>query len=165
MGATVNKQNKIITWVVFYLCVTVASSAGFVFPLGDDNLWYNSLIKPSFTPPSWVFAPVWTILYLLIATSAYRIVTKFQHSINSLVPLAIALWSLQLALNVIWTPIFSDAQNLETAFYYIIILWIIIIAYIFISWRIDRWASIIMMPYLAWVSFASVLNYYYWQLN
>ena len=165
MEATVNKQNKIITWVVFYLCVTVASSAGFVFPLGADNLWYNSLIEPSFTPPSWVFAPVWTILYLLIATSAYRIVTKSQHIINSLVPLAIALWSLQLALNVIWTPIFSGAQNLETAFYYIIILWITIIAYIFISWRIDRWASIIMMPYLAWVSFASVLNYYYWQLN
>ena len=165
MEATVNKQNKIITWVVFYLCVTVASSAGLVFPLGDDNLWYNSLIEPSFTPPSWVFAPVWTILYLLIATSAYRIVTKSQHNINSLVPLAIALWSLQLALNVIWTPIFSGAQNLETAFYYIIILWITIIAYIFISWRIDRWASIIMMPYLAWVSFASVLNYYYWQLN
>jgi len=53
----VNKQNKIITWVVFYLCVTVASSAGFVFPLGDDNLWYNSLIEPSFTPPSWYLLP------------------------------------------------------------------------------------------------------------
>ena len=52
MEATVNKQNKIITWVVFYLCVTVASSAGFVFPLGDDNLWYNSLIEPILTPPS-----------------------------------------------------------------------------------------------------------------
>ena len=47
-----NKQNKIITWVVFYLCVTVASSAGFVFPLGDDNLWYTSLIEPKFAPPS-----------------------------------------------------------------------------------------------------------------
>ena len=160
-----NKQNKIITWVGFYLCVTVASSAGFVFPLGDDNLWYTSLIEPRFTPPSWVFAPVWTILYLLIATSAYRIMTKSSNKINSLLPLAIALWSLQLALNVIWTPIFSGAQNLEVAFYYIIILWVIIIAYIFVCWRIDRLASAMMMPYLAWVSFASILNYYYWQLN
>ncbi|MDB4078233.1 tryptophan-rich sensory protein [Amylibacter sp.] len=160
-----NKQNKIITWVVFYLCVTVASSAGFVFPLGDDNLWYTSLIEPSFTPPSWVFAPVWTTLYLLIATSAFRIMTKSSYKMNNLLPLAIALWSLQLALNVIWTPIFSGAQNLEVAFYYIIMLWVIIIAYIFVCWHIDRLASLMMMPYLAWVSFASVLNYYYWQLN
>ena len=111
-----NKQNKIITWVVFYLCVTVASSAGFVFPLGDDNLWYTSLIEPRFAPPSWVFAPVWTTLYLLIATSAFRIMTKSSYKMNNLLPLAIALWSLQLALNVIWTPIFSGAQNLEVAF-------------------------------------------------
>ena len=165
METCVNKKNKILTWVVFYLCVTVASSAGFVFPLGEDNPWYKSLIEPSFAPPSWVFAPVWTILYLLIATSAYRIVTKTVHNNDSLLPLAVALWSLQLALNVIWTPIFSGAQNLETAFYYIIMLWIIIIAYILVSWCIDKWASVIMMPYLAWVSFASVLNYYYWQLN
>jgi len=161
----VNKQNKIITWVVFYLCVTVASSAGFVFPLGDDNLWYTSLIEPRFAPPSWVFAPVWTTLYLLIATSAFRIMTKSSYKMNNLLPLAIALWSLQLALNVIWTPIFSGAQNLEVAFYYIIMLWVIIIAYIFVCWHIDRLASLMMMPYLAWVSFASVLNYYYWQLN
>ena len=160
-----NKQNKIITWVVFYLCVTVASSAGFVFPLGDDNLWYTSLIEPRFAPPSWVFAPVWTTLYLLIATSAFRIMTKSSYKMNNLLPLAIALWSLQLALNVIWTPIFSGAQNLEVAFYYIIMLWVIIIAYIFVCWGVDRLASVMMMPYLAWVSFASVLNYYYWQLN
>ena len=132
-----NKQNKIITWVVFYLCVTVASSAGFVFPLGDDNLWFTSLIEPRFAPPSWVFAPVWTTLYLLIATSAFRIMTKSSYKMNNLLPLAIALWSLQLALNVIWTPIFSGAQNLEVAFYYIIMLWVIIIAYIFVCWRID----------------------------
>ena len=160
-----NKQNKIITWVVFYLCVTVASSAGFVFPLGDDNLWYTSLIEPRFAPPSWVFAPVWTTLYLLIATSAFRIMTKSSYKMNNLLPLAIALWSLQLALNVIWTPIFSGAQNLEVAFYYIIMLWVIIISYIFVCWHIDRLASVMMMPYLASVSFASVLNYYYWQLN
>ena len=136
-----SKQNKIITWVVFYLCVTVASSAGFVFPLGDDNLWYTTLKEPSFTPPSWVFAPVWTTLYLLIATSAYRIVVKSNYKVNNLLPLGIALWSLQLALNVIWTPIFSGAQNLEVAFYYIIMLWVIIIpiflyAGILIDWQV-----------------------------
>jgi benzodiazapine receptor len=165
METSLSKQNKILTWVVFYLCVTVASSAGFVFPLGDNNPWYTSLTEPSFAPPSWVFAPVWTTLYLLIATSAYRIMVAPKYAVNNLLPLAISLWSLQLSLNVIWTPIFSGAQNLEIAFYYIIALWLVIVAYIFVAWNIDKWASLIMTPYLAWVSFASVLNYYYWQLN
>jgi len=101
----------------------------------------------------------------LIATSAYRIVMTTEHSFNKLLPLAVALWSLQLALNVIWTPIFSGAQNLEVAFYYIIALWASILAYIVVAWRVERWAAIIMIPYLCWVSFASVLNYNYWQLN
>jgi tryptophan-rich sensory protein len=159
------RTSKITTWIIFYLCVTVASSAGFVFPLGDANLWYATLTEPSFAPPNWVFGPVWTTLYLLIATSAYRIVMTTEHSFNKLLPLAVALWSLQLALNVIWTPIFSGAQNLEVAFYYIIALWASILAYIVVAWRVERWAAIIMIPYLCWVSFASVLNYNYWQLN
>jgi tryptophan-rich sensory protein len=160
-----SKRNKVITWVIFYLCVTVASSAGFVFPLGDANPWYATLTEPSFAPPNWLFGPVWTTLYLLIATSAYRIVMTTEHSFNKLLPLAVALWSLQLALNVIWTPIFSGAQNLEVAFYYIIALWASILAYILVAWRVERWAAIMMIPYLCWVSFASVLNYNYWQLN
>jgi len=159
------RTSKITTWIIFYLCVTVASSAGFVFPLGDANPWYATLTEPSFAPPNWVFGPVWTTLYLLIATSAYRIVMTTEHSFNKLLPLAVALWSLQLALNVIWTPIFSGAQNLEVAFYYIIALWASILAYIVVAWRVERWAAIIMIPYLCWVSFASVLNYNYWQLN
>ena len=157
--------NKITTWVVFYLCVTVASSAGFVFPLGDANTWYAALNEPSFAPPSWVFGPVWTTLYLLIATSAWRLMQTTEHSFNKLLPLAIALWSLQLALNVIWTPVFSGAQNLEMAFYYIIALWASILAYTVVAWRVERWAAIIMIPYLCWVSFASILNYTYWQIN
>jgi len=155
-------KNNIATWIIFYLCTVVASSAGFVFPLGDANPWYATLVDPSFAPPNWLFGPVWTILYLLIATSAYKIMTdgalKYQN-------IAIALWGLQLALNTIWTPIFSGAQNLEIAFYYIVALWVTIVAYIVVSWRVNRWASIMFMPYLAWVSFASVLNYSYWQLN
>jgi benzodiazapine receptor len=155
--------NKASTWIVFYLCVTVASSAGFVFPLGDANEWYATLNEPSFAPPNWLFAPVWTTLYLLIATSAWRITTSAQT--NKLLPLAIALWSLQLALNVIWTPVFSGAENLQVAFYYIAALWVSIVAYIGISWKVDKWASAMMIPYLCWVSFASVLNYSYWMLN
>ena len=157
-----SKRQSIATWIIFYLCTIVASSAGFVFPLGDANPWYATLVDPSFAPPNWLFGPVWTVLYLLMATSAWKIMTdgalRYQN-------IAISLWALQLALNTIWTPIFSGAQNLEIAFYYIVALWVTILSYIIVSWRVNRWASIMFMPYLAWVSFASVLNYAYWQLN
>lgn len=157
--------NKFSIWLVFYLCTVVASSAGFVFPLGDENPWYATLVDPSFAPPSWVFGPVWTTLYLLIATSAYRLTQTLQHSVHPLLPLAMALWALQLALNVIWTPVFAGAQDLGMAFVYIIALWASILSYIVISWRVDTWASLMMVPYFAWVSFASLLNYNYWMLN
>lgn len=153
---------KISVWLVFYLCVTVAASSGFVFPLGDSNEWFASLNRPSIAPPNWVFGPVWTLLYLMIATSAYRLVHQHAHP---LMGVAIALWALQLALNVIWTPVFSGAQNLLGALYYIGALWIVILAYLVVAIRVDRWAAYLMIPYFLWVSFASALNYAYWQAN
>ena len=156
------KINRIITWIVFYLCVQVASTTGAVFSFGDDNEWYSSLTSPALVPPGWIIGVVWTVLYVLIATSAYRL--AFAES-NSLKPAATAFWSLQLAINVIWTPVFIGAQNLELAFYYIIGMWTSTLIYIIVSWSIDRWASWIMIPYLFWISFAGYLNYNYWQLN
>ena len=155
-------MEKLATWIVFYLCTVVASSAGFVFPLGDANPWYAELTDPWFAPPNWLFGPVWTILYLLIATSAYRLVYANDHVQK---PLAIALWGLQLALNVIWIPIFSGAQNLEIAFYYIIALWLSIVSYIVLTWRVSPLAAALVIPYSIWVTFAAILNYNYWQLN
>ena len=155
-------MSKLATWVVFYLCTVVASSAGFVFPLGAANPWYAALTDPWFAPPNWLFGPVWTILYLLIATSAYKLVYASDHVLK---PLAISLWGLQLALNVIWTPIFSGAQNLEIAFYYIIALWLSIVSYIVLTWRVSPVAAAMVIPYSIWVTFAAILNYNYWQLN
>jgi len=137
-------KNKVTAWIVFYLCVSVAASSGFVFPLGDANVWFASLNRPAITPPNWVFGPVWTLLYILIATSAYRLVQKQPHP---LLAVAIAPWALQLALNVIWTPVFSGAQNLQGALHYIIALWITILVYIVVSWKVDHWASCLMAPY------------------
>lgn len=156
------KINKITTWIAFYLCTVVASSAGAVFSFGQDNEWYQSLIQPELQPPAWIFGPVWTVLYILIATSAYRIMFSMP---NTLKPVTMSFWSLQMAINVIWTPVFIGAQSLELAFYYIIAMWSSILIYTILAWRIDRWASVIMLPYLFWVSFASYLNYNYWLLN
>ena len=98
----------------------------------------------------------------MIATSAYRI---SQAKRNEFKVLALALWSLQMCLNTLWTPVFFGAFDLWGAFYIIIGLWITIGAYTVISWRIDRWAAWLFVPYWAWVSFASALNYAYITVN
>lgn len=147
---------------MFYLCTIVASSASFIFPLGDASVWYAQLNHPSFSPPNWLFGPVWTTLYILIATSIWKLLYSDPHRYTNL---AVSLWSLQMVLNTIWTPVFSGAQNLEAAFYYILALWISIVGYILISWKVSRWASMMFIPYFAWVSFAALLNFMYWQLN
>ena len=158
-------KNKYLSLFLILLITFMASAIGGFTTASFKEPWYSEIVLPTFNPPSWVFGPVWTTLYILIATSAYRVVVSLDHSWNKWVPLAVGLWALQLSLNTIWTPVFAGAQNLEVALYYIVMLWVSIAAYIVVSWKIDRTASLIMVPYLAWVSFATVLNYTYWQLN
>ena len=153
-------NTKITTFILFYLCTVVASSSSFVWAVGTG--WYSEIARPSFAPPNWVFGPVWTILYITIAISAYRIMYAANNIYKS--P-AIAFWSLQMCLNTIWTPIFFGANNLEIAFYFIIALWISIVGLIVTARKVDKISSVLLLPYLGWVSFASVLNYAFWQLN
>lgn len=157
--------NKKLVWLLFFITCTVASSAGFVFPLGEANEWYNSLNYPSFTPPNWLFGPVWSILYIMIATSAYLLVYSDHPKTEKLAPISMGLWCIQIVLNTIWTPIFAGAQNLEVAFYYIMALWVSILLYIINTLFFNLKASLLMFPYFCWVSFASVLNYSFWKLN
>ncbi len=150
---------KILTWLVFYACTVVAAGTAFWF-VGDLNA--NNWVEPVIAPPAWVFGPVWTTLYIMIAISAYR---TSQAKRNEFKALALALWSLQMCLNTLWTPVFFGAFDLWGAFYIIIGLWITIGAYTVISWRIDRWSAWLFVPYWAWVSFATVLNYAYISVN
>lgn len=154
-----NNLNKSITWLLFYLCTVVASSSAFLFNIQG---WYESTAGPSFAPPTWLFGPVWTILYIFIAFSGYFIAMGKNSNWK---PMAIGFWSLQMALNVIWTPIFFGAQNLGAALVYIASLWVAILGTILTSWSVDKKASLLMIPYLGWVGFATFLNYTYWQLN
>ena len=148
-------QSKIITWIIFYASTVVAAGTAYWF-LGDLNA--NNWTPPWFAPPSWLFGPVWTTLYILIATSGYRIATAPQHGQSAN---ALALWALQMCLNTLWTPVFFGAFDLIGAMAVILALWATIGAYVLVSYRIDRWASFLFLPYWAWVSFASILNYGY----
>ena len=127
-----------------------------------DLSWYNSLNKPFFNPPSWIFGPVWTILYILIAISGIIIFNKRKKKkIHS----AMRFYFGQLILNVIWSPVFFGAHQLFLALIIIIFMWILIYKTIKAFGKIEKNAAYLLYPYLAWVSFAGILNLSVWLLN
>ena len=150
---------RISTWVLLFACTVVAGMSGLWF-VGDLNA--NGWVEPAIAPPAWLFGPVWTILYLMVATSGYFLLYANRHALK---PVAVGLWALQMCLNTLWTPVFFGAFDLWGAFYIIIALWLTITAYVLATRRIDRKASLLFLPYWAWVSFATVLNYSYIVVN
>ena len=125
--------------------------------------WYVTLNKPSFNPPSAVFGPVWTALYILMALAAWR-VWRSPAAEDKLRP-ALILYGVQLALNLAWSLIFFGLRRPDLAMIEIAVLLAAIVATTAAFARIDRPAAWMMAPYIAWVSFASVLNFAIWRLN
>jgi len=147
-------------WAVLLLFVALtflAALGGALFPPGAD---YAALRRPSFAPPNWVFGPVWTLLYLLIAVAGWRVWRRVGWRSP-----ALRLWLTQLLLNGLWTPIFFGLGWLGVALLEMALLWIAIALCLAASWRVDRAAGLMLLPYLAWVSFAFVLNAGFWWLN
>jgi len=133
-----------------------ASASGAFFSPGD---WYASLNKPSFNPPGWVFGPVWTALYAMMGVSAW-LVWRQGNGVRPLAP-----WLLQLGLNAAWTPVFFGLHRMDIALVIIIAMWLAILATILAFRKRSRPAALLLVPYLLWVSFATVLNAALWQLN
>jgi benzodiazapine receptor len=152
-------KSRIIVWVLFYASTLVAAG-GAIWFVGDLNA--NKWIVPTIAPPAWLFGPVWTILYLLIATSGYRISSLKSSNLKNI---ALGLWALQMCLNTLWTPVFFGAFDLQGALGIIVILWLTIVSYIVVSFKIDRASSYLFMPYWVWVSFATALNFSYILVN
>jgi tryptophan-rich sensory protein len=121
--------------------------------------WYAGLAKPSFNPPDWLFAPVWTILYVLIAIAGWRIFARPDAGAAKL------LWVLQLALNFLWSPTFFGAESIGGALAVIVVLLAAVLGFIALSWRSDRVAALLFAPYAAWVAFATLLNGSIFALN
>lgn len=128
-----------------------------------DLSWYNTLNKPFFTPPSWLFGPAWTILYVLMAISAVLIWKKGLQKKE--VKNALKLFGIQLVLNLIWSPIFFGLHNIFLGLVIIIVMWIFILKTIQAFAKVNKLASYLLYPYLAWVTFATVLNFSVWILN
>ena len=121
--------------------------------------WYQGLAKPAFNPPDWVFAPVWTVLYLMIAVAGWR---AWRRGVSR--P-ALTVYAVQLALNLSWSFVFFGARLIGPALPVIAALLAAIVANAIVFWRVDRWAGALLVPYAAWVSFATLLNAALWRLN
>ena len=152
------KYLKLIVSVVFVLIIGFLGS---IFTSPNINSWYVTLEKPAFNPPNYLFAPVWTVLYIFIGIALYLIWT----SKSKYKTIALWLFFIQLVLNFLWSYIFFSQKLINLAMFEIALLWVVIIACIYYFWKISKLASYLFIPYLLWVSFASILNYYILVLN
>jgi tryptophan-rich sensory protein len=143
------------------LCFAVAA-AGSRWTAAAIPGWYRGLAKPWFVPPNWVFAPVWTLLYLLMAIAAWRISLAGPSAARTV---CIALFLLQLGLNLLWSFVFFGRHAIGAGLVEIVALWAAIAASTLAFARIDPVAAWLMAPYWAWVSFAALLNAGIWRLN
>jgi tryptophan-rich sensory protein len=143
------------------LCFAVAAAGGAVTATSVET-WYAGLAKPPFNPPDWVFGPVWTALYLMIAVAGWRV---WRRRGESGAWLALGAWGLQLSLNLSWSMLFFGARMIGAALVEIAVLLAAILITAALFWRIDRIAGVLLVPYAAWVGFATVLNAALWRLN
>lgn len=154
-----------MNWFKLIISVIVCQFAGIIgtfFTRKNITIWFSNLNKPDFNPPDWVFAPVWIALYFLMGISFYLI---WNAENNPATKTAIIIFILQLVLNSLWTIIFFGLKSPGIAFLEIIVLWIFILICIVHFYPISITASVLLIPYLVWVSFASILNYSIWKLN
>ena len=147
------------------LCITLPLLVGGISGYATAtsiNTWYITLSKPFFNPPNYLFGPVWTALYILMGISFYRILQSRESEIRTK---AIIIFCIQLILNFCWSFLFFKFQLLGFSFIEIIIMWLSIATMIYIYSKIDKTSAYMQIPYLLWVSFASVLNGAIWYLN
>lgn len=145
--------------VGFVLLCFAAAASGSQFSPGE---WYRGLQRPELAPPNWVFGPVWTILYLMMAVSGWLMWISSSGAARRTCMIAFVV---QLVLNAAWSALFFGMHRPDLAFFEIIVLWLAIVATIALFRRHSNVAAWLLLPYLAWVSFAAFLNYGFWTLN
>ena len=146
----------LVLWIVACL------AAGWIGSRFTPGEWYAALSKPTWTPPSWVFAPVWTTLYVLMGLAAWLV---WRRAGFAGAPVALGLFIVQLVLNGLWPYLFFGIHQPGFAFAEIVVLWLVIFATTIGFWRTKPGAGVLMLPYLCWVGFASALNLQLWRLN
>lgn len=154
-----SKAHSAVLIILFLVATFSVAAIGSFFTFDSISSWYSTLNKPFFSPPNWVFGPVWTTLYILIGISAY-LAYKSKAS-----KLAMAVFAIQLILNTLWSIIFFGLKNPALAFVEIILLWLSILYMIKLFYSANKLSAYLLIPYILWVSFASILNLAIWLLN
>lgn len=145
-----------LSLAIILVMVVLMATTGAVFKPGE---WYETLQKPSWTPPNWAFPVVWSVLYLMIAAAGWLVWETAGWT------LAMAFWCAQLALNGAWSWLFFGRRRMDLAFVDVVLLWLAIAGFVLLAWPISTLASLLFLPYLVWVTVAATLNLTVWRMN
>jgi tryptophan-rich sensory protein len=156
------ESRNLVSLFAFIIICLIISGIGGAITASSVETWYQALEKPIFNPPDWVFAPVWTLLYIIMGIAAWRVwrLRSFEATGK-----ALGVFALQLGFNLAWSFLFFGLQRIDLALVEIVILLVAIIVNAIMFWRIDRLAGLMLMPYIAWVTYATILNASLWLLN
>ncbi len=146
-------------WGLFLTYLAACGAAAATGAMIQPGEWYRSLQKPAWTPPDWVFPVTWTVLYLAMSVAAARVAAMDGTG------QALAFWSVQIALNTLWTPVFFGLKRMRAGLVVIGLLWLAVVATCIAFWGHDRIAGLLFLPYVAWVTIAGALNWSVWRRN
>jgi len=180
------KNGDIIKASISVIICELAGVIGSIFTIPSIDVWFKNLNKPSFSPPNWIFGPVWTILFLLMGLSFYMVWDSNWIAKNKIGKIKVAKWNslseklwqgkwqkiniitiffAQLLLNIAWSILFFGLHFTDIAFFELLMLWFAILFTIINFYRVSKLAAYFLLPYILWVSFAGILNYFLWILN
>jgi tryptophan-rich sensory protein len=180
------KYNNLLKLLTSIIICELAGGIGSVFTTPEIGAWYESLNKPFFNPPNWIFGPVWASLFILMGVSLYLVWIKKWEPKNKIGPEKSKMWNplskkffsgswrqaniilifaTQLILNVLWSVIFFGAHSPSAAFFEILMLWFAIVFTIVNFYRVSKTAGYLLIPYIIWVSFAAILNFVIFLIN
>lgn len=162
MKRTINTWKEVGALALSILLAQAAGLIGSIFTLQSIPNWYSYLEKPFFSPPNWIFGPVWTLLYTFMGIAAY-LVWRNRESLGARKTLYFYLG--HLVVNTLWSVVFFGAHQLGLAFAVIVLLWVMILGLIINFYVYSKWASALLVPYVLWVTFAAILNLSLWILN
>jgi tryptophan-rich sensory protein len=159
--STIARMKDVVALIACSLgCIAVGGVSALLSPMGE---WYEQLAKPTWMPPGWLFGPVWTVLYAIMGVALFLVLQKGWNTGG--VKWAVTLFAIQLALNFCWSPLFFRFHSLGGSLTLIIALWLMIGWTAAAFWSVRDWAGVLLLPYWAWVTFATALNASIWRMN